>query len=228
MARRDRRRSQPTDFSDFFRERVLPEPNHPSPPRRTDHAQRLAAIAHTTVNIEFGHGWRRGWDSNPRETIKPLLAFEASSFNHSDTSPLTRPPAAPLARWRTSLTSRGWPNLAYNQFQTPSATLIVATHAPLRPAPRFHLGIPACFWLCFVYLGAGGSFSAPVCLPERGLGIPARGRFRFPPHPTGFTFGCCTARAREPLFCGSHGFHAFDCVPKVYNMSGWGAITGKD
>ena len=36
--------------------------------------------------------WRRGWDSNPRNGLTRLPAFQASSFNHSDTSPGDGPP----------------------------------------------------------------------------------------------------------------------------------------
>ena len=31
--------------------------------------------------------WRRGRDSNPRYTVRRTHAFQASSLNHSDTSP---------------------------------------------------------------------------------------------------------------------------------------------
>ena len=31
--------------------------------------------------------WRRGWDSNPRETFPPLRDFQSRLFGHSSTSP---------------------------------------------------------------------------------------------------------------------------------------------
>ena len=32
-------------------------------------------------------GWRRGWDSNPRETFPSLRDFQSRLFGHSSTSP---------------------------------------------------------------------------------------------------------------------------------------------
>ena len=41
-----------------------------------------------------GMGWRRGWDSNPRETFPPLRDFQSRLFGHSSTSPHSLGPVA--------------------------------------------------------------------------------------------------------------------------------------